>query len=81
MVNYTLLVSVFFISLITSYLLTPLMRRLALKNGILSRPNRRRVHTRSVPYLGGWQFISLLLLPCWLSFMPTSNSGWNFPES
>lgn len=53
MINYTLLISVFFIAFIISYLLTPLMKNIALKRGILSRPGKRRVHTRSVPYLGG----------------------------
>jgi len=53
MVNYTLLMLVFLISLGTSYLLTPVMRRVALKTKILSQPGKRRVHTRSVPYLGG----------------------------
>jgi UDP-GlcNAc:undecaprenyl-phosphate GlcNAc-1-phosphate transferase len=30
-----------------------MMRRVALRAGILSRPNKRRVHTKSMPYLGG----------------------------
>lgn len=53
MVNDVLVFSVFAIALGISLLLTPLMRKIALKTGILSRPNRRNVHTRSVPYLGG----------------------------
>jgi UDP-GlcNAc:undecaprenyl-phosphate GlcNAc-1-phosphate transferase len=53
MINYTLLILVFVISLGISYLLTPLMRKIALKTGILSKPGPRAVHTRSIPYLGG----------------------------
>ena len=53
MIDYTLVVFVFGISLCFSYLLTPLMRNVALKRGILSKPGKRRVHTRSIPYLGG----------------------------
>ena len=53
MINYALPVLIFAISLGVSYLLTPLMRKIALKAGILSRPGERRVHTRAIPYLGG----------------------------
>ena len=53
MIDYTLIIFVFGISLCFSYLLTPLMSRIALKRGILSKPGKRRVHTRSIPYLGG----------------------------
>jgi UDP-GlcNAc:undecaprenyl-phosphate GlcNAc-1-phosphate transferase len=53
MVDYTLLALVFFISLGISYLLTPVMGRVALKVKILSKPGKRMVHARSVPYLGG----------------------------
>ena len=53
MINYALLVFVFGISFGASYLLTPLMKSIALKTGILSKSGRRRVHLRSIPYLGG----------------------------
>ncbi len=53
MIDYVLLVLIFGISLGISYLLTPLMRNIALKTGILSKPERRKVHTKPVPYLGG----------------------------
>ncbi|MFC1658783.1 MraY family glycosyltransferase [Candidatus Omnitrophota bacterium] len=53
MVNYTLLILTFCSSLIMSFLLTPLMRNIAFKTEILSRPGRRSVHVRSIPYLGG----------------------------
>lgn len=53
MVNYCLLVLVFCVALSISYLLTPLMRIIALKTRILSEPGKRMVHTRSIPYLGG----------------------------
>jgi UDP-GlcNAc:undecaprenyl-phosphate GlcNAc-1-phosphate transferase len=53
MVNYALFVFIFGISLFLSYLLTPFMINLAFKTGILSKPGKRKVHTRSVPFLGG----------------------------
>lgn len=51
MINYVLIV--FGISLGISYLLTPLMRKVAVKTGILCKPGRRRIHTKPMPYLGG----------------------------
>ncbi len=53
MINYSLLVFIFGISLGISLLVTPLMRQIALKTGILSIPGRRMVNTRAIPYLGG----------------------------
>ncbi|MDI3298824.1 MAG: MraY family glycosyltransferase [Bacillota bacterium] len=44
---------VLFLAFAISLGATPLMRRLALAAGALDRPNRRSVHTRPVPYLGG----------------------------
>jgi len=53
MVNYFYLVFCFVLSLGFSLLLTPFMMKLALKKGVLSKPNRRRVHKKPIPYLGG----------------------------
>ncbi|KPL24029.1 MAG: hypothetical protein AMS23_06025 [Bacteroides sp. SM1_62] len=71
MINYALLVLTFVISLGISLLLTPLFRRIALKTGIISKPGRRRVHTRSIPYLGGlaiyFAFVITILIVCYIS--------------
>ena len=53
MISYVNLVLIFVLSLGIAFLLTPLMRNIALKTGILSKPGRRRVHTKPIPYLGG----------------------------
>ena len=66
MFNNQLFFLIFFISVSISYLLTPLMRTIALKKGILSKPGRRMVHSRPIPYLGGlaiyFSFFTALLL-------------------
>jgi UDP-GlcNAc:undecaprenyl-phosphate/decaprenyl-phosphate GlcNAc-1-phosphate transferase len=47
-------VAVFVISFLVALLATPLMRRLAVKNGIIDRPSEaRKIHRLPVAYLGG----------------------------
>jgi UDP-GlcNAc:undecaprenyl-phosphate GlcNAc-1-phosphate transferase len=53
---------VFAIAAITTFLLTPLVRRLAVRAGAIVPPNPRGVHTTAVPTLGGAaMFIGFLL--------------------
>ncbi|HKU42428.1 MAG TPA: MraY family glycosyltransferase [Polyangiales bacterium] len=44
-------------SLLLAVLLTPVVRRYALRFGVVDRPGDRRVHTRAVPRLGGLAII------------------------
>ncbi len=44
---------IFLFSISLSYLLTPLMRLLAMKFNILDNPDRRKIHESSTPLLGG----------------------------
>ncbi len=45
---------VFYISFLTTLILTPLMRRLAHRHGVVDDPdNKRKVHTQPIAYLGG----------------------------
>ena len=71
MANYPLLVLVFGISLLLSYLLTPLMKKIAFQTKILSKPGRRSVHARPVPYLGGlamyFAFTITILVACYVN--------------
>lgn len=53
MIDYSLLLLICIVSFGVSYLLTPLMRKIALKTKILSKPDKRTVHSRPIPYLGG----------------------------
>ena len=43
----------FFIALIISYVLTPFVKKLAIRIGAVDRPDMRKVHTHAVPRLGG----------------------------
>lgn len=43
----------FVIALVVSYLLTPSVKKLAIKIGAVDRPNARKVHTHVIPRLGG----------------------------
>lgn len=44
---------VFAIAVIAALILTPLVRRLALRIGFVARPNARSIHVEPKPYLGG----------------------------
>ena len=45
---------VFFVSFLVTLVLTPLMRYLALKHGVIDEPDgRRKIHARPIAYLGG----------------------------
>lgn len=56
---------IFFFSFFLSYILTPVMRLIALKLDIVDMPGRRKIHENSTPLLGGGviviAFISALL--------------------
>ncbi|MFN4033447.1 MAG: MraY family glycosyltransferase [Fimbriimonadales bacterium] len=45
--------AVFILSLLTTYLLTPWARRLALRFGVMDMPDARRVHQEPIPRWGG----------------------------
>lgn len=51
--SVNLLLETVAIAFVAAFLVTPLMRRLALSLGFVAAPNERSVHTSPVPYLGG----------------------------
>ena len=53
----------FFLALVLTASLTPLVRRMALAVGAVDRPTARRVHTRHVPRLGGIAIVLGFFLP------------------
>ncbi|HLV09444.1 MAG TPA: MraY family glycosyltransferase [Halanaerobiales bacterium] len=59
-------ISIFLMSLVVTYIFTPLVKRFATRINAVDRPNYRRVNTNSVPTLGGIAiytgFVSTLLL-------------------
>lgn len=67
MFNYIDLSIAFFIALISTFLLTYPVKKLAIKWGILDYPNRRKIHNNVTPRLGGFSiffgsFLGLLYL-------------------
>jgi len=46
-------IGVLIVSFCVACLVTPLLRRLAIANGVIDRPNERKVHRQPVAYLGG----------------------------
>ncbi len=58
------------IAFLSTLVFTPVMRKLALMWGIFDHPNRRKMHSRPVPYFGGVAmfcgfFLALALLAGW----------------
>lgn len=53
MFNYMDLIIAFFISLITSFLATYLVKKFSIKIGAVDFPNQRKIHTKVTPRLGG----------------------------
>lgn len=49
-----------------SWMATPVVRRLAIKLGIVDRPGPRKIHSEAVPYLGGVVFYLSLLGTFWV---------------
>jgi UDP-GlcNAc:undecaprenyl-phosphate GlcNAc-1-phosphate transferase len=80
MINYTLLVLIFGISWGVSYLLTPLMRNIALKTGVISKPGRRRVHIKPIPYLGGLAIYFAFVIAILVAFYVNPQVKMEFSE-
>ncbi len=68
MENLSGLIYIFLCSLIASFILTPLMRKIALKKNILANPGERMIHTEPIPYLGGVAIYIAFLLGLILAF-------------
>jgi UDP-GlcNAc:undecaprenyl-phosphate GlcNAc-1-phosphate transferase len=60
---------------IISLLLTPLVKKLAIKIGATDQPNERKVHTRIMPRLGGLAIFIGFLIGCYL-FVPNDLQIW-----
>lgn len=56
---------------LTSLLLTPQVRKLALQWNIVAKPGERKIHTKPVAYLGGVAIFLGFLIPA-VAFLPTS---------
>ncbi|GBC62203.1 undecaprenyl/decaprenyl-phosphate alpha-N-acetyl glucosaminyl 1-phosphate transferase [Desulfonema ishimotonii] len=59
----TSIIGIFFVSLLSSLMLTPLVAQLARKYNIVDQPSARKVHTRSIPRAGGVAICLAFFLP------------------
>src|SRR5690554_1610099 len=60
---------------ISSLLLTPLVKRIAVKIGATDRPNERKVHTKIMPRLGGLAIFLSFMIGILLYF-PSNSDAW-----
>ncbi len=70
MLRWTSLALVLVVSMAVTAVCTPLVRRFAVRRGLVVEPDERRVHTRAVPQLGGVAMFAGYLagmLTAWLS--------------
>jgi UDP-GlcNAc:undecaprenyl-phosphate/decaprenyl-phosphate GlcNAc-1-phosphate transferase len=68
--------SVFVVAFLVTLIATPLMRRLAVANGIIDRPSEsRKVHRMPIAYLGGVAVFLGLMAGCLYSYLATVQSG------
>jgi len=51
--SYERTVLAFFVSLITVLIITPLVKRLAIKSGVVDQPDKRKIHDKVMPRMGG----------------------------
>lgn len=73
--------TVFILALLTTYLLTPLVRSLAIRMGVMDIPDPRRVHKEPVPRWGGLAIYTGIVLACLLglarlSFLISPDDFW-----
>ncbi|HSH31415.1 MAG TPA: MraY family glycosyltransferase [Candidatus Saccharimonadales bacterium] len=62
----------FLVAVTISAVLTPLVRRLALRTGVVDQPGeKRKIHTRPIPYLGGIAIFAAFIIPV-LALLPLS---------
>jgi UDP-GlcNAc:undecaprenyl-phosphate GlcNAc-1-phosphate transferase len=73
--------TVFIIALLVTYLLTPWVRQLAIRKGVMDIPDSRRVHKEPVPRWGGLAIYIGIVLACLLglarlSVLMSPNDFW-----
>lgn len=71
-ITYRTYIVCFVLSLATAWSLTPWVGRLAIRIGAVDRPRLRKVHTRTMPRLGGLAIFIGMWLPLALLFLYTN---------
>ena len=72
--HYYLIIPVV-VCFIASLLLTPLVKKFAIKIGAVDKPNQRKVHKKLMPRLGGLAIFLSFMIGCFL-FIPSSMQPW-----
>ncbi|WP_017187202.1 glycosyltransferase family 4 protein [Alkalibacillus haloalkaliphilus] len=67
--NFTILIISFIVALITALIMTPIVRRIAIKYRIVDCPDERKMHTEDKPYLGGIAIFSGVMV-AYIMFWP-----------
>ncbi len=62
MIKSHLYLSIFFVSLVCALVTTPIIRKLALKWGVVDRPSARKIHIEPIPLFGGLSIAFAFLL-------------------
>ncbi|GAA0469266.1 MraY family glycosyltransferase [Alkalibacillus silvisoli] len=68
--NYIILMISFFVALITALVMTPIVRKIAIKYRIVDSPDERKMHTEEKPYLGGIAIFSGVMV-AYIMFWPS----------
>lgn len=60
----------------TTYVLVPVVKRLAIRLDAVDYPSKRRINTRPIPRMGGLAVFAGLVVACILQIVGTWNWGW-----
>ena len=60
----------------TTYVLVPVVKRLAIRLDAVDYPSKRRINTRPIPRMGGLAVFAGLVVACILQIIGTWNWGW-----
>jgi len=68
--------AIFAIALVVTFVVTPLVRRFAIRRGLVDRPGGRKVHERPIPRLGGVAIFAGVAIAIGLQIAGELRLGW-----
>jgi len=68
--------AIFAIALLVTFVITPLVRRFAIRRGLVDRPGGRKVHERPIPRLGGVAIFAGVAIAIGLQIAGELRLGW-----